>query len=163
MDYVFAILAVIMAVVGVIGCIVPVLPGVALTWVGLLLVRLCDGTTVTNTQLFLWLGITIAVSVADYLLPGWMVRRFGGSRAGSTGATIGVFAGMFFGIIGLLAGPFIGAVAGEYLNDSRDFGRAVRVGMGSFAAFLAGTGLKLIAALWMTVRIILDLWPIFIA
>lgn len=163
MDYVFAILAVILAVAGVIGCIVPIIPGVVLAWAGLLLVRLCDGTTVTGGQLLLWLGITVAVSVADYLLPGWMVRRFGGSRAGSAGATAGMIAGMFFGIVGLLAGPFIGAVAGEYLNDSRDPGRALRVGMGSFAAFLAGTGLKLFAALWMTVRIVVDVWHIFIS
>ena len=31
--------------------------------------------------------ITVAVSVADYFLPAWMTRRFGGSRSGAIGAT----------------------------------------------------------------------------
>ncbi len=163
MDYILVGLAVVLAVVGVIGCVVPVIPGVVLAWAGLWMARMCDGSTVTTAQLLVWLAITVAVTAADYVLPGWMVRRFGGSRAGSIGATVGVIAGMFFGPAGILLGPFAGAVAGEYLNDSRDLGRAVRVGMGSFVAFVVGTGMKLVAACWMAVKIFADLWPILTA
>lgn len=160
MDYVLVLLAVVLAVVGVIGCVVPIIPGVVLTWVGLWMARMCGGSTVTTAQLLVWLAITVAVTAADYVLPGWMVRRFGGSRAGSMGATVGVIVGMFFGPAGILLGPFLGAVAGECLNDSRDPGHALRVGMGSFAAFVVGTGMKLFVACWMAVKIFADLWPI---
>ena len=58
-------------------------------------------------------------------------RRFGGSRSGAIGATVGVFAGFFFfPPVGIILGPFFGAVLGELLNDRRDAGKAFPVGIG---------------------------------
>lgn len=90
-----------------------------------------------------------------------MARRFGGSRAGSLGATIGIFVGLFFGPWGILLGPFAGAIIGELLHDSTDKGRAFKVGIGSFLAFAVGTGIKLTAAIGMFVLVIADTWGPF--
>ena len=102
----------------------------------------------------------MAVSVADYFLPAWMTRRFGGSRSGAIGATVGVFAGFFFfPPVGIILGPFFGAVLGELLNDRRDAGKAFLVGIGSFLSFVVGTGIKLAAAIGMFVHVTADTYP----
>ncbi len=74
---------------------------------------------------------------------------------------MGVFAGLFFGPVGIIAGPFVGAVAGELLNDRSDSAKAFRVGIGSFLAFIVGTGLKLVACIAMLALVVADIWAPF--
>ena len=90
-----------------------------------------------------------------------MTRRFGGSRAGSIGATIGIFVGFFAGPVGIILGPFVGAVIGELVNDRSDFAKALVVGFGSFLSFFVGTGIKLIVAVGILVHVVADIWPAF--
>ena len=68
-------------------------------------------------------------------------------------------AGMFFGPIGIIAGPFVGAVAGELLHNRENLGRAIQVGFGSFLSFIVGTGIKLIAAVAMFIYACKDIFP----
>ena len=76
------------------------------------------------------------------------------------GATVGVFAGFFiFPPIGIILGPFVGAVAGELLNDRGDFPKAILVGFGSFLSFVVGTGLKVVAAVGMLIHVTADTYP----
>lgn len=104
--------------------------------------------------------MTVAVSVADYFLPAWMTRRFGGSRAGAIGATVGVFAGFFlFPPVGIFLGPFLGAVLGELLNDRSDVPKAFLIGFGSFLSFIVGTGIKIAASAGMLIHVAADTWP----
>ena len=95
MDITLSLLALALSILGIIGCIVPALPGVVLSYAGLLCAYFTSYSQMSASALWLWLGVTVAVSVADYFLPAWMTRRFGGSRAGAIGATVGVFAGFF--------------------------------------------------------------------
>lgn len=162
MDVLFSVLALLLSLAGIAGCIVPAVPGVVLSYAGLLCIRLTASAEISAQALWLWLFITLAVSAADYFLPAWMTRRFGGSRAGAIGATIGVFAGFFlFPPFGIVLGPFFGAVLGELLNDRTDPGKALLVGFGSFLSFVAGTGLKLAAAIGMFVHTAAAIWPVF--
>ena len=145
---------------GIVGCIVPALPGVVLSYAGLLCAYFTSYSSMSPAAIWLWLAITVAVSVADYFLPAWMTRRFGGSRSGAIGATVGVFAGFFFfPPVGIILGPFFGAVLGELLNDRRDAGKAFLVGIGSFLSFVVGTGIKLAAAIGMFVHVTADTYP----
>ncbi len=160
MDLLLALLAFLLSITGIVGCIVPVVPGVVLSYAGLLCSWGASYSQIPASTLWLWLALTLAVSVADYFLPGWMTRRFGGSRAGAIGATIGVFAGfLFFPPIGIILGPFCGAVIGELFHDRTNPGNALLVGIGSFLAFFVGTGLKLIASIYMLVLVCLDIGP----
>ena len=98
-------------------------------------------------------------------LPGYFARLVGGTRAGSIGATVGMIAGFFAGffaggLVGVILGPFFGAVIGELIHDRSDSAKAFRSGFGSFLAFIAGTGLKLVAAIWMICLVWSDTYPV---
>ena len=111
MDIALSVAAFLLSIVGIVGCIVPALPGVVLSYAGLLCAYFTSYSSMSPAAIWLWLAITVAVSVADYFLPAWMTRRFGGSRSGAIGATVGVFAGFFFfPPVGIILGPFFGAV-----------------------------------------------------
>lgn len=121
MDVVLSICAFLLAILGIAGCIVPALPGTLLSYGGLLCAYFTSYSQMSASALWIWLAICIAVSVADYVLPAWMTKRFGGSRAGSIGATVGVFVGFFFlPPIGIILGPFLGAVIGELINNRNE-------------------------------------------
>lgn len=161
MDLTLALIAFLLSIVGIIGCIVPALPGTLLSYAGLLCAYFTSYSQMSATTLWIWLGVTLAVTVADYFLPAWMTRRFGGSRAGAIGATVGVFAGFFlFPPLGIILGPFMGAVLGELLNDKREPAKALLVGLGSFLSFVVGTGLKLAASVGMFIHIMTDTYPV---
>lgn len=150
MDIFLCILAFLLLLVGLIGSVVPVLPGPPLGYIGLLVLQWSDYGTFTSQFLWVWAIITIAVTVMDYYLPVWMTRRFGGSRSAKIGSMIGIVAGMFlFPPIGLILGPFLGALIGELLHDQANNAKALRVALGSFVAFICGTGAKLIVSTLM--------------
>ena len=145
MNIFLASLAFLCSVIGLIGCIVPVLP---------------DYADISLSTLLIWGVVTVIVTVADFYLPAWMTRRFGGTRAGAVGATVGVFAGLFlFPPFGILLGPFFGAVLGELTRDKKNSNQAFRSGFGSFLAFIVGTGLKLIVGVWMFALVIGCCYP----
>lgn len=86
----------------------------------------------------------IVISVLDYLIPIWGTKKFGGSKAGVMGSTIGLIVGIFFGPLGIILGPFAGALLGELLVNKTEFKGAMKSATGSFIGFLLSTGLKLI-------------------
>jgi len=96
--------------------------------------------------LWIWAGITVLVTVMDYILPSMMAKRFGGSRAASIGSFLGLLAGIFiFPPWGMIVCPFLGAFTGELIQN-RNTGKALTVAVGAFLAFIVGTGAKLIAS-----------------
>lgn len=145
MDILLLVIAIILMLAGIVGCVAPVLPGPPLTWAGLLLVKFTRfGDQLTWTWLLIWAGITIVVTVLDYLIPIWGTKKMGGSKKGVWGATIGMIAGIFFLPWGIIFGPFIGALVGELITGKE--GKAsLKAAFGSFWGFLSSIGLKLLA------------------
>lgn len=133
---------------GIIGSVVPFLPGPPLAFVGLLLQQLRSDPPFTLNFLLIWAGITVVVSVLDYVIPLYSTRKFGGSKYGMWGCTIGLIVGIFVPPWGIVLGPFIGAFLGETIA-SKQSGQALRAAAGSFVGFLFGTLLKLIACFMM--------------
>ena len=71
------------------------------------------------------------------------VKKFGGSKAGMWGSTIGLLVGPFvIPFAGIIAGPFIGAIIGELIVDRTDLKKAVKVGVGSVVGFLTSVATK---------------------
>ena len=156
MDTLLSVLAILFGIVGCIGCIVPILPGVALAYAGYVCLYFCSYSEISVTWLVVFGVLTLIVSILDYVLPSYMTKKFGGSKAGERGAMAGVLAGFIFGPIGIIVGPFIGAVLGELINDGSDRQRALRSGLGSFLSFFVGTGIKLVVSTWLTIEIFID-------
>lgn len=157
METFLIIIALLCGIVGVIGSIVPILPGPALAFIGLVCAYFSSASSISVSMLWVWGIVTIAVCIMDYILPAYFSRMFGGSKAGMTGATIGIFAGMFMGPIGVIVGPFAGAVLGEMISEQRTLSEATKVGFGSFLSFIVGTGIKLVVTIMMTYYIARDL------
>lgn len=152
MDIVLLIIACILLLAGLAGSVLPVLPGSPLSYAGLLVLQWSGYADFSVRFLVVWGVVTVAVTLLDYFLPVWMTRRFGGSRAATIGSGLGLVAGIFiFPPWGMILFPFLGALAGELINNSEDTGKAVRVAFGSFAAFVLGTGAKLVACVAMIV------------
>ena len=151
------VLAVILAVIGIIGSIVPGLPGPPLSWVGLLLAFLSHklgGADMTLTFVLIWLGVTIIVSILDYTVPAKFTKLAGGSKAGSQGALIGMIIGIFLTPIGMIPCSLAGAFLAEMFQENKTATDALKASLGTFAGFLVGTGLKLIASVTMAYYII---------
>lgn len=146
------ILAIICTIVGVLGCVVPILPGVPICYLGLLLCHWA-GAALPTSQLVIWAVVAVGVTLLDNFLPAVMTNKFGGSKAATRGSLIGIVVGFFAGPLGLILGPFFGALIGELTNNGNDSARAFKVAFGSFVAFICGTGLKLAAAIYLSIEI----------
>jgi uncharacterized protein YqgC (DUF456 family) len=145
MEIILVIVAFLFLLAGFLGAIIPVIPGPSLSYIGLLLLQWSGYGNFTPTFLLVWLAITLAVIIGDYLLPAWMTRRFGGSRSAAIGSLLGLLAGIFFfPPAGLIIGSFLGALIGELLHNRTDKDKALKVAFGAFLAFILSTGAKLI-------------------
>ncbi|HEX2919992.1 MAG TPA: DUF456 domain-containing protein [Bacteroidales bacterium] len=148
-DYLLLISGLLLMVLGIIGCLVPVLPGPPFSFIGLILLHLSRFGNFSTTTLIILGCIAVIVTVLDYVVPIWGTRKFGGSKYGTRGATVGLIVGLFLGPAGIILGSLIGAFVGEMIYKD-DFNYAIKAGIGSLIGFLAGVGLKLTASFIMT-------------
>lgn len=139
-DVLLTIAAVACLVIGLIGAVLP-LPGPPLSLLGVFLLHWTSYIQFDSGLLWGLGFATLAVTILDYLVPLWGVKRFGGSYAGVWGSTIGLLVGLFLGPVGVFVGAFAGALVGEMLVG-KDTSTATRAALGSFVGFLFGVGLK---------------------
>lgn len=161
MNVFLLILAFLFLLIGIIGCIVPGLPGTPIAYAGLWIAQATDRVDFSWQFLLIWGLVVIAISILDYVIPALGTKRYGGTKWGVWGSTLGVFVGLFFGAIGVILGPLVGAVLGELLQSAmhgaitdKALSAALRAGWGSFIGILFGTILKLIASGLMLVALI---------
>lgn len=157
MDIVLLILAFLCLIIGIIGCIVPGLPGTPIAYAGLWIAQATDRIDFSWQFLLIWGIVVVIISVLDYIVPAWGTKKYGGTKWGVWGSTIGVFIGLFFGAVGVILGPLVGAIIGE-LIAGKELEAALKAGWGSFIGILFGTILKLIACGLMTVALIQAIW-----
>ena len=149
------VIAVIFGILGIAGCILPVIPGPPLSWVGMLLLYIADSSKVSTTSLIVWLVVAIVVTILDYIVPAYFTRITGGSKSAGRGSLIGLLVGIFFfPPWGMLVGAFLGAVLGEIFLEGKELRQSLKPAFGSLVGFLFSTGLKLIASITMMVLII---------
>ncbi len=150
-------LAVVLVIVGLVGVVVPALPGTVLIFVGLLTAAWADGFMRVGVPTIVMLGVMTVLSYfVDLATMALGMTRLGATRRALVGAAVGAVVGVFFGLPGLVIGPFLGAVVGE-LSASRDLTRAGRAGLAAWVGFLLGTIAK-IALAGALVAIFLTAW-----
>ena len=151
MEVVVGILAVLAGIIGILGSILPALPGPPLSWAGMLLLYFWGGTNgrgeeMSLTILLVMLAVTIIVTVLDYLIPSYLTKATGGSKAAERGTFIGMILGIF--ILppwGMIIFSFLGAFLAEIIFAEKKGSEALKSALGSLLGFLVGTGVKLVA------------------
>ena len=152
MSVLVIILAVLAGVVGIIGSVVPALPGPPVSWVGLMILYFWGkgtngaGEPMSLTFLLVWLGITAAVTIIDYIVPSWFTKVTGGTKAAGRGAMAGMLVGLFVPPVGIILGSITGAFLAEIIFAGSSVWTSMKSALGAFSGFIFGTGMKLIVS-----------------
>ena len=132
-------LAAILVVAGFIGVIAPVLPGAPLVFAGLLAAAWAENFQYVGMWTLVVIAVLLGLTyVVDAIASALGVKRVGASKQAMWGAVIGTTVGVFFGIPGILLGPFVGALVGE-LIARRDVMQAGKAGVAAWIGFVVGT------------------------
>ncbi len=146
MDIVFVVGGLLLMLIGIIGSVLPVLPGVPISWLGLLTLYFAPSLPFDTVFLTVTGIIALIIYILDYVIPAVGTKKFGGSKAGIWGTTIGLIVGIFtLGPFGILIGPFAGALIGELVVNKTEGPQAMKAATGSFIGFLGSTFIKFIA------------------
>ncbi|CAG5005124.1 hypothetical protein DYBT9275_03518 [Dyadobacter sp. CECT 9275] len=160
MDILLLLAGIVCLLVGLAGAVLP-LPGPPLSYAGLILLHISKFAEFSKPVL-ITLGIfTAVIAVLDYYIPIWGTKKFGGTRYGAVGATIGLLVGFFIlPGIGIFAGTFAGALIGELLGG---FGAkdAFKSALGSFVGFVTGIAMKVLLCLVMIGYAVAAMWGKF--
>ena len=150
-------LAGLVVIAGLAGTVIPALPGVPLVFAGLFL-----GAWIGNFETIGWITIGVLAVLAivawavDFLAGALGAKYLGASSRAFWGATFGAIAGIFFGLPGIILGPFIGAVLGE-LSGGNDLLQSGKSGLGAWLGMVVATAAKLAIAFLMIGLVILKL------
>lgn len=135
-------LAVVLILIGLAGVVVPALPGTVLVFAGLLLAAWADNFTRVGISTLVVIGVIGAASYGvDFVAAALGAQRLGACKRAMVGAGLGTLFGLFFGLPGVIVGPFIGAVAGE-LTLNKDWKQAGRSGLAAWIGFAVGIAVK---------------------
>jgi uncharacterized protein YqgC (DUF456 family) len=157
---VLSLLAIVLVVVGLAGIVLPAIPGTVLIFAGLWLAAWNDHFMRVGAGTIVALGIVAAATyVVDISMMAFGMKRLGTSRRAMAGAAIGMTVGLFFGLPGLLIGPFAGAMLGE-LTAHGDLNRAGRAGVAAWIGFAIGTVVK-VGFAFVMIGIFLAAWFVF--
>lgn len=152
------ILSIVLMLVGAAGIVLPALPGVPLMFAGMVLAASIDDFTSIGWITITVLGLlTVIAFVVDFVASALGAKRVGASARAVWGAILGTIIGLFFGIPGLVLGPFVGAVIGE-LTVHGKLATAGRVGFATWMGLLFGTLFKLAIAFSMIGIFLLAFW-----
>ncbi|WP_088323310.1 DUF456 domain-containing protein [Polaribacter tangerinus] len=159
MDIILLIVGFALMLLGIIGSFLPILPGPLTSWFGFLVLQY------TSIVPFNWgfLGVTLAIAIIiwmiDYLIPAIGSKKFGGSKYGAYGTTIGLIIGLLSPIpFGIVIGAFLGAFLGELIFNNSTTKRAVKAAVGSLLGLLASSALKFFVSVVFFVLFVLQFW-----
>jgi hypothetical protein len=143
------ILAVILVLTGFAGLLLPALPGIPLIYAGLFVAAWAEDFTFVGWITLLILGLLAAISYfVDLAATALGAKKLGASPRAIWGAAAGTLIGIFFGLPGIIIGPFAGALVAE-LTHKNDMQAATRAGVGATLGLLFGAILKIALAFTM--------------
>jgi uncharacterized protein YqgC (DUF456 family) len=152
------VLATLIVIGGLAGTIIPALPGVPLVFAGLLLGAWAgDFVRVGWTTVGILGALTALAWLVDFLAAAMGARQLGASQRAFWGAAFGAIVGMFFGLPGIILGPFVGAVVAE-ISAGRTVQQASIAGYGTWIGIILGTAAKLAIAFLMVGIFVINQW-----
>ena len=159
MDIFLVLLGFLFVCLGIVGSFLPILPGPLTSWIGLLLLYMTKAVPLDWTFLGITLAIALLIWIFDYFIPAIGTKRFGGSKYGIYGTTIGLIIGLLSPIpFGMLLGAFFGAFFGELLYNKKDTNRALKASFGAFVGFLASATIKFSIATVYVILFLIKFW-----
>ena len=160
MDIVFIILSFSLLIIGLIGSVLPILPGPLLTYLAFLTIYFFIDVDFDKLDLVICTFFMALVSLSDYFLQFFGIKKFGGGSIAIYGTFIGIIFGCFFSPFGLIIGAFIGAFIGAIL-EKKNNGQAIKIAFGSLIGFVFGTLIKIIFSVYMIYIIVNKLLYLF--
>ena len=162
MNLVLITIGFLLILMGIAGSFIPIIPGPIAGWFGLFVIY---QSSFLNLDYF-FLGITFfiafSVFILDYVIPSIGAKKFGGSKSGVIGSTLGTIIGIIFlGPIGIIIGAFFGAFVGELFKNRSNTRIAFKAAIGTLIGYLGGIFLKLSIAIVFSIKffkIILNNW-----
>lgn len=158
-EIVSAIISIICLVVGLLGTFLPVLPGLLLSFVGLLFYKYGTDSDLSTGYIIVFGVLTLVSMLLDYIIPAKTAKKYGGTRWGSIGSFVGTILGLFFIPLpfGFLIGMLIGVLLGELIHDGRNFEKAINAVKGALIGFIYSTGFSFLVAMTMLIIVLWDM------
>jgi hypothetical protein len=146
MSIVLYVVGVALLAAGVAGLVLPVLPGAVLLVLGVMALAWAGNFAVVGWGTVAFAGaMGLAITAVDWAASVLGAKAFGASKWAVIGSAVGLVAGLFLGLPGIILGPPVGALAFEYAKDP-NFERALKAGVGAFLGFLVGSVVKVTLA-----------------
>jgi len=154
MEYFFVLIVILFLFIGLLGCLIPAIPGPPISYLALFLSHFYISPLENPNNLWTWAIIVLIITILDFWVQIYGVKKFGGGRKSVNGSIIGLILGVFFiPVIGIIIGPFLGAFIGAMM-EKKDFTNSFIIALGSFTGFIVGTLLKLSACCYIIYLII---------
>ena len=144
MDIVAWGLIIALSIIAFVGLIYPIIPSVLFIIGGFVVY----GLFYSFSELTWWFWLiqilfVVLLFSADTLSNLVGVKKFGGTKAGMWGSTIGLIVGPFvIPFAGIILGPFIGAVVAELIFSKASWDASLKAGVGSLVGFLTSVVTK---------------------
>ncbi len=141
----------ILLIFGLIGCFVPVIPGPPISFLALVLIHFC-AKQIDLLVLFIVFILVLVVTLLDYVLQVYGVKKIGGGRLAVKGSIIGLIIGIIFiPPFGIIIGSFLGAYIGSIIETKGiKSATPIKVAFGPLFGFLGGTLLKVLLSFYIT-------------
>lgn len=159
MEYIYWGLIILLFIVAFVGLVYPVIPSVLFLYAGFILYGVLFSFAPFNWFFWIIQGLFVFLLLgADYISNMIGVKKYGGTKAGIWGSTVGLLVGPFvipIPFLGIILGPFIGAIIAELIVHKTSVKDAVKIGFGSVVGFISSVIAKGIIQLVMIVYFIL--------
>ncbi|MFO1443454.1 DUF456 domain-containing protein [Bacillus sp. Bva_UNVM-123] len=144
MEYFYWTIIIILFIISFIGLVYPIIPSVIFLFGGIILYGVFFSFEPFNWLFWAIQGLFILLLfVADYVANMIGVKKFGGSKAGIWGSTIGIILGPFvIPVLGIILGPFLGAIIAEFVVNKKGWKEAMKIGFGSVIGFISSVVTK---------------------
>ncbi|MTI82032.1 MAG: DUF456 domain-containing protein [Firmicutes bacterium] len=157
MDWLALTVALVIMFIGLAGTLLPMVPGAPLVMLGIIVYGFMGNFHIFGT--FFWIGQTVLLLMVfgvDYMAGAIGAKYYGGTKYSIWGSIIGGLVGLFtLGPLGVIVGPFIGAVVGEMINQN-SLEKALKSGIGTLIGFAGGTLVKI------AIEITMIVWFLFV-